>query len=101
MVLGAGQASEIVPLPAAKTTVLATNADSVLVKTGDRRASFHIQPSFDVGTISPYKQFLWFVTRHWLLLVPTLFVAALLFAWLLKNRLANAEYRRLIGRGDI
>ncbi|MFO0745330.1 MAG: UDP-forming cellulose synthase catalytic subunit [Myxococcota bacterium] len=67
----------------------------VLVKTGDRRATFRIQASYDVGSIPAYKQFLWFITRHWLVLVPTLFVTALLFAWLLKKRLANVEYRRL------
>ena len=66
-----------------------------LMKAGDRRASFHIRESYDVGTISPYKRFLWFVTRHWLILVPTLFVSVLLFAWVVKKRLANVEYRRL------
>ncbi|MCC6621467.1 MAG: UDP-forming cellulose synthase catalytic subunit [Deltaproteobacteria bacterium] len=97
VVIIAGQTPAVMPSIAQLrgfSEALSPQAD-VLVQSGPRRASFHIMPSYDVGTISPYKQFLWFVTRHWLLLVPTLFVSVLLFAWLLKKRLANVEYRRL------
>ena len=60
---------------------------------------FQLGGAYAAGTLPPVRQAQWFIARHWLLLLPALFLAALLGAWVGRRRLAHVAYKRLSAGG--
>lgn len=96
VLLSADSAEALPSLPALKgfSDALRRQAD-VIVLTEDRRASFRVLPGYEHGSLPPFLRFLWFISSHWVVLLPTLFIAAMLFATIMRRRLMNVAYRRL------
>ena len=96
VLLSADTAASLPSLPDLKgySDALRRQAD-VLVLSDDRRASFRVLPGYDHGSLPPFLRFLWFISSHWVVLLPTLFIAAMLFATVMRRRLMNVAYRRL------
>lgn len=96
VVVSADGATGMPSLPEMKgvAEAISPRAD-VLVLAGDRRAAFRVLSNYDMGTLPPWTQFLWFIAGNWIILMPLLILTALAFGWVLKRRLLNIAYRRL------
>jgi len=96
VVISADDPSGMPSLPEMKgvAEALSARADA-LVLVADRRAAFRVLSDYDMGSLPPWTQFLWFIASHWIILMPLLLLTAMAFAWVLKRRLLNVAYRRL------
>jgi cellulose synthase (UDP-forming) len=67
----------------------------------EKRAVFHVGPTYTDGSMGHLSYLRWLLGGHWLLLYPLLFLGTLLLAFILRAWLSRRERQRLAeGEGD-
>jgi len=67
----------------------------------EKRAVFHVGPTYTDGSMGRLSYVRWLLGGHWLLLYPLLFLTTLLLAFTLKAWLSRKERARLAeGEGE-
>ncbi len=96
VIVSADEPGTMPSLPAMRgfAEAIQTRTDA-LVLAGERRATFRVLSSYELGTLPPWTEFLWFIAGHWIILMPVLLLTAGLFSWVMKRHLLNVAYRRL------
>jgi hypothetical protein len=72
-----------------------TPAGDLLVAADEGRWMFRVGPEFGTGELAPFTRVRWFVSRHWLLLLPGLALGAFLLALPVRSALSERGRARL------